>query len=188
LPAVLSLRCRHDQTQLPGPVTLPSGPDSFFREERRVRSPNGRFEAVIGPEPPPAVTIWEVGGTCLFSGRDMPEFRFAFHFYPQHFLWSPDSKLVAIAAGFDRHIRTYVISVESGGCVHIPLPWLAEGYYHPWILPDEWITKNILRLAISGPHGRDDTVAYYRGEAKLHLTPKPPGCELLSQRIEELGQ
>ena len=161
--------------------------DEHFGDRRWVASPDSRHLLTFtgdNPSLPDAFTIQDAYGKTLFSSRDCPELHDVLNYEPAHVLWRPDGQAVALAAGYSKHLRTYIFTRTETAFVSVAVPWLADRFDNPWILPAEWLKGGILRVTISGPHAGKAFDDGYHGEAKLKLTLKPPKCEKVFERIK----
>jgi hypothetical protein len=133
---------------------------------------------------PEDFTIQDKNGNTLCSSRECTAIREDTGFQPDHVVWRPDSKAVAVCGGLGTDLETYVFVRSNKTFVGIPIPVLDEHYDNPYMIPLKWLSGNRLIIDISGPHA-GHVGLYYRGRTTVRITDFPIGYEILYEDIKE---
>ena len=156
-------------------------------EDPRTGSPDAQFRigvAAVGNTNMRRLEIRTASGKVLHSsppsldGTDIPDFS------PEHLRWSPDSKIPAIAAGYSKHIRTYLFVWDGSRSHHVSAPPLAADYDNPWIVPTGRPAGHRLSLKITGPHAGKATGGGYSGTATIMLDPASKKAKPINEHVE----
>ena len=123
-------------------------------------------------------TIVNTAGDVLFDSKTCPALGNCVGFMPEHLLWSPDSKTVAIEGGHSKLSTTYLFSLRGREFIQVPVPDVIEGFDNPRIVPLKWIKGRRLILGITGPHAGKATGYGYRGRTTLYVPVESSTCEV----------
>ncbi len=156
-------------------------------EDVRTGSPDGRFRvavAAVGDTKTRRLEIRTPSGKLLYSSPPRLYGTHILEFYPRHLRWSPDSKILAIAAGYPKHFRTYLFLWDGSRFLPVAPPPLAADYDNPWIVPTGWNSGHRLSLKITGPHVGKATEGGYTGTATIAVDAASKEAKTLNERIE----
>ena len=164
---------------------------SESRDDSCTASPNGQFRACVVKVAETNTRRLELrskDGKSLYSSPSQIDGEDVFDFYPQHLLWSPDSKVLAIGGGHWRKIQTYLFAWDGVGFNQISLPALSANsdYDNAWVLPAEWKSDDRLILSISGPHAGKAGAKGYSGKAYIGVDPIRKSATKINERIIRL--
>jgi hypothetical protein len=148
-----------------------------------IPSPDGQFAVTFSDRQ--SFAIHDTRGAMVVSSRNLPRFRDVAEFRPEHFLWSPDSQILAIAGGGGHDLETFVLVRRRNSFLPITVPNLTDRYDNPFVTPVKWLKGRRLVLNISGPHAGKANGYSYRGRATIHISMTPPACEVLYKQISE---
>ncbi|MES2568478.1 MAG: hypothetical protein V4710_00300 [Verrucomicrobiota bacterium] len=154
---------------------------------RWVASPDHRYLLTFISEDeahPQVFTIQDAHGKTLLTSLDYPELHGVFTYATDRVLWSPDSQVVAVAAGSPHFMVTYIFARSGDTFVLVPAPGLAKDFANYFILPVKWLKNRTLHVEISGPYGGKADKREYRGEARLKVTLNPLKCEKRFEHIQ----
>lgn len=159
-------------------------------EAVRAASPDGQFRvlvAKVGGTNTRRLEIKGKDGKILFSSPPKIDGTDIHEFYPEHLRWSPDSRVLAISAGFSKLLRTYLFAWDGKGFQQIPMPEIAEGEDNPWIYPTAWKADHTLHLKISGPHAGKAGDSGYEGTAVVQVELQKKVAKKLSEEVKRYG-
>jgi hypothetical protein len=120
----------------------------------RTGSPNEQFRVHIVKVGDPNTRKLELrtpDGKLLYASTPQIDGTEVLDYLPEHLRWSPDSKVLAIAGGYSRNLKTYLFAWDGTTFQQISLPTLAAGYDNPWIVPTEWKPDYRFSLKVTGP-------------------------------------
>ncbi|MDB6069099.1 MAG: hypothetical protein JWL81_270 [Verrucomicrobiales bacterium] len=153
----------------------------------RKDSPDGAFKVSlikVGETNTRRLEIADKNGKAVFTSGLQIDGTDVLDFYADHLLWSPDSKILAISAGYPKLFRTYLFAWDGKGFQHITMPNIAAGEDNPWIYPTEWSENHILQLKISGPHAGQALVSGYDGTAVVQVDLQAKTSRRISEKVE----
>lgn len=156
----------------------------------QTASPDGAFHVSVvkvGDTNTRRLVIKGKDGKILFSSPPQIEVTDILDFYPEHLRWSPDSRILAISAGYPKLFRTYLFAWNSREFRQIAMPEIAAGEDNPWIYPTEWRDSHTLHLKISGPHAGKARNCGYVGSAVVRIDLQTNTAKLLSEEMKRCG-
>ena len=156
-------------------------------EDVRTGSPDGQFRvgvAAVGDTNTRRLEIRTPSGKLLYSSPSSLNGTDILDFYPEHLRWSPDSKILAIAAGYPKHFRTYLFVWDGSRFQHVTAPPLAADHDNPWIVPTSWEAGHKLTLKITGPHAGKATEGGYSGTATITVDAANKKAKTLNEHVE----
>ncbi|MDP1587861.1 MAG: hypothetical protein Q8M07_08975 [Prosthecobacter sp.] len=142
------------------------------QETAETASPDKRFHIHFhGSNPilPESFTIEDAKGTTLLDSKACPELVKIGTFFPEHVLWSPDSRTVAIVGGHSKLAETYLFTLRGNAFICVRVPNVTDGHDNPAVFPVKWLSGRRLILSITGPHAGKTRGYYYEGKATLHV-------------------
>lgn len=159
-------------------------------EEVRKASPDGAFQANIvnvGNTNTRRLEISDKGGKTLFTSPPRIDGTDIIDFYSDHLRWSPDSRILAISAGYPKLFRTCLFAWDGKSFQQIKMPEIAAGEDNPWIYPTEWRGNHTLHLKISGPHSGKARDSGYEGTAVVQVDLQAMTSKKLSEEVKPYG-
>jgi hypothetical protein len=156
----------------------------------RTASPDGEFQVIVakvGDTNTRRLEIRGKDGKILFSSPPNIDGTDLLEFYPEHLRWSPDSRLLAISAGYSKLFRTYLFAWDGKGFQQIPMPEIATEEDNPWIYPTDWKANHTLHLKISGPHAGKAGDSGYEGTAVVQVELQKKEAKKLSEEVKRYG-
>ncbi|WP_009959438.1 hypothetical protein [Verrucomicrobium spinosum] len=159
-------------------------------EAARTASPDGEFRVTVAKVANTNTKRLEIRGKeekILFSSPPRIDGTDILEFYPEHLRWSPDSRILAISAGYSKLFRTCLFAWDGKGFQQIPMPEIAAGEDNPWIYPVAWKAGHILHLKISGPHAGKAGDNGYEGTAVVQVELQKKTVKKLSEEVKRYG-
>lgn len=159
-------------------------------EDVRTASPDGAFQVIIARVGGTNTTRLEIKGKegrPLFTSPPQIDGTDILDFYPDHLRWSPDSKILAISAGYSKLFRTYLFAWDGTKFQSIAMPKIASGEDNPWIYPVEWKENHTLHLTISGPHAGKAHDRGYKGTAVVQVDLQTKTSKKISEKVTQDG-
>jgi hypothetical protein len=152
-----------------------------------VTSPNGQFQAHIikvGETHTSRVEIRSKDGNLVYTSPPQIDGTDVIEFYPQHLRWNAESKILAAAGGYPKHIRTYLFTWDGSRFEAIKMPALAAGYDNPSIIPAAWTSPRQLSLKISGPYAGKTQSHHYSGTAEIQIDVSRKAARTIQETIK----
>ena len=156
----------------------------------KTASPDGVFQVrvvPVGETNTMRLEITDKDGKPLFlsppqiDGSDIAEF------YAEHLRWSPDSKILAISAGYPMFFRTFLFAWDGKTFQQIAMPEIAAGEDNPRIYPVEWKGNRTLHLKFSGPYAGKASGDGYKGTAVVQVDLKEKTSKKISEKLKRHG-
>lgn len=159
-------------------------------EDVRTASPDGAFRVTVTEvEGSNTKQLKIIGkdGKILFTAPPVIDGMDILEFYDEHLRWSPDSRVLAISAGYGKLFRTCLFAWDGKSFQPISMPEIASGYDNFWIYPVEWKTGHTLHLKISGPHAGKASDSGYEGTAVVKVDVHTKMAKKLLEEVREYG-
>ncbi len=159
-------------------------------EDVRTASPDGVFQVrvvKVGDTNTRRLEITDKAGKPYFTSPPQIDGTDILDFYDDHLRWSPDSRILAISAGYPKLFRTYLFAWDGKTFQQIPMPGIATGEDNPWIYPTEWRGNHTLHLKISGPHAGKARDRGYEGTAVVQVDLQAKTSKKLSEEVKPYG-
>lgn len=159
-------------------------------EDVRTSSPDGAFQVRVVKVPDTntrRLEITQKDGKTMYSSPPQIDGTDILDFYDDHLRWSPDSRILAISAGYSKMFCTYLFAWDGKSFHQIAMPEIAEGEDNPWIYPTEWRDNHTLHLKISGPHAGKARDSGYEGTSVVHVDPVAMTSKKLSEEVKRYG-
>jgi hypothetical protein len=156
-------------------------------EDVRMASPDGAFRVDIVRVAKTNTSRLEISGKDgkrLFVSPPQIDGIDIMDFYSDLLRWSPDSRILAIAAGNPKLQRTYLFAWDGKTFQQIAMPEIASGYDNAWIYPTEWKENHTLHLKISGPHAGKAVGDGYEGVAVVQVDLHAKTTKKLSEKVK----
>lgn len=156
-------------------------------ENVRMASPDGAFQVDIvkvGKTNTSRLEISGKDGKRLFASPPQIDGTDINDFHSDLLRWSPDSRILAIAAGYSKLQRTYLFLWDGKNFQQVAMPEIASGYDNPWIYPTEWKENHTLHLKVSGPHAGKAVGDGYEGVAVVQVDLQAKTTKKLLEKIE----
>jgi hypothetical protein len=150
---------------------------------RSIASPNKAHSVVFSNER--TFTIQDANGAVALSSADIPKIRDLAEIRREHVLWSPDSRMVAIAGGGGHDLATFVFVLRDKAFVHVPVPSVTGDRDNPYVTPLKWLNDQTLTLNISGPHAGKADAYHYKGTTTIRISGSPPVSKVLGRKISD---
>ena len=154
-------------------------------EDVRTASPDGMFQVRIvkvADTNTRRLEITQKDGKTLYASPPQIDGADILDFYDDHLRWSPDSRILAISAGYSKLFRTYLFAWDGKSFHPIAMPEIAAGEDNPWIYPTEWRDNHTLHLKISGPHAGKARENGYEGTAVVQVDLQAMTSKKLSEK------
>lgn len=151
-------------------------------EKPQTGSPNGAFkvEVVQSDRHTQRMEIRDARGKLLFTS---PANLGVIEFYPDHLRWSPDSKVLAVSAGYSKLYLTYLFAWNGETFESIPMPEIAEHHDNIGLTPLKWTDARTLKLGFSGPHAGKAKGYGYHGTASVEVDLAKKTAKKLNEQI-----
>jgi hypothetical protein len=159
-------------------------------ENVRTASPDGAFRVSIAKVGDTNTTRLEIkgkDGKLLFTSPPQIDATAILDFYPDQLRWSPDSKILAIAAGSSKLFQTYLFAWDGTKFQFIAMPKIASGEDNPWIYPVEWRGNHTLHLTFTGPHAGKTDDNGYKGTAVVQVDLQTKTSKKISEKVKRYG-
>jgi hypothetical protein len=156
-------------------------------EDVRTASPDGVFQVrvvKVADTNTRRLEITHKDGKTLYSSPPQIDGTDIVDFYDDHLRWSPDSRILAISAGYSRLFRTYLFAWDGKAFHQVAMPEIAAGEDNPWIYPTEWRDNHTLHLKISGPHAGKARENGYEGTAVVQVDLQAMTSKKLSEEVK----
>lgn len=156
-------------------------------EDVRTASPNGAFQVrvvKVADTNTRRLEITQKDGKTLYSSPRQIDGTDILDFYDDHLRWSPDSRILAISAGYSKLFRTYLFAWDGKSFHQIAMPEIAAGQDNPWVYPTEWRGNHTLHLKISGPHAGKARDNGYEGTAVVQVDLHAMTSKKLSEEVK----
>jgi hypothetical protein len=156
-------------------------------EDVRTASPNGAFQVrvvKVADTNARRLEITQEDGRTLYSSPPQIDGTDILDFYDDHLRWSPDSRILAISAGYSKLFRTYLFAWDGKTFQQIAMPEIAAGEDNPWIYPAKWRGNHTLHLKISGPHAGQARDNGYEGTAVVRVDLHAMTSKKLSEEVK----
>lgn len=158
-----------------------------IQEDVRTASPDGVFQVrvvKVGKTNTRRLEITNKDGKTLFTSSPQIDGNYIIDFYSDHLRWSPDSRILAISAGYSKLFRTYLFAWDGKTFQQIVMPEIAAGEDNPWIYPTKWKNSHTLNLKISGPHAGKAHDRGYEGTAVVQVDLQAKKSKKLSEKVK----
>ena len=159
-------------------------------EKGRTASPDGMFQVrvmKVGETNTRRLEITGKDGKPLFTSPPRIDGNDILDFYSDHLQWSPDSRILAISAGYPKAFRTCLFAWDGKTFQQIAMPDIAAEQDNPWIYPMEWRENHTLHLKISGPHAGKASDSGYEGTAVVQVDLEAKTSKKLSEKVKPYG-
>lgn len=156
-------------------------------EDVRTASPDGVFQVrvvKVADTNTRRLVITQKDGKTVYSSPPQIDGTDILDFYDDHLRWSPDSRILAISAGYSKLFRTYLFAWDGKAFYRIAMPDIAAGEDNPWIYPTEWRDSHTLHLKISGPHAGKARDGGYEGTAVVQIDLQAMTSKKLSEDLK----
>lgn len=160
-------------------------------EDVRTASPDGVFQVRVVKKADTNMRRLEIirkDGNTLYISPPQIDGTDILDFYEDDLRWSPDSRILAISAGYPKLIRTYLFAWDGKSFHQIVMPEIAAGEDNPWIYPAEWRDNHTLHLNISGPHAGKASDNGYEGTALVQVDLQTMTSKKLSENVSPMDQ
>ncbi len=157
----------------------------------RTTSPDGVFQVRVvkmADANRRRLEIIRKDGNTLYISPPQIDGTDILDFYEDRLRWSPDSRILAISAGYPKLFRTCLFAWDGKSFHQIAMPEIAEGEDNPWIYPTEWRDNHILHLQISGPHAGRASDNGYEGTAVVQVDLQTMTSKKLSEKVSPVDQ
>jgi hypothetical protein len=158
-------------------------------EDVRTASPDGVFQVrvvKVADTNTRRLEITQKDGRTLYGSPPQIDGTDILDFYDDHLRWSPDSRILAISAGYSRLFRTYLFAWDGNAFHQVAMPEIATEEDNPWIYPTEWRDNHTLHLKISGPHAGKARENGYEGTAVVQVDLQAMTSKKLSEEFKRL--
>jgi hypothetical protein len=159
-------------------------------EDVRTASPDGVYQVrvvKVADTNTRRLEITQKNGKTLYTSPPQIDGTDILDFYDDHLRWSPDSRMLAISAGYSRLFRTYLFAWDGKTFQQIAMPEIAAGEDNPWIYPTEWRGNHTLHLKISGPHAGKARDSGYEGTAVVQVNLQAKTSKKISEEVKLYG-
>ena len=156
-------------------------------EDVRTASPDGAFQVrvvKVADTNTRRLEINQKDGKTVYRSAPQIDGTDILDFYDDHLRWSPDSRILAISAGYSKLFRTYLFAWDGKSFQRIAMPEIAAGEDNPWIYPTEWRDNHTLHLKITGPHAGKARDSGYEGTAVVQVDLQAKTSKKLSEDVK----
>jgi len=156
-------------------------------DDVRTASPSGAFQVrvvKVADTNTRRLEITQKDGKTLYSSPRQIDGTDILDFYDDHLRWSPDSRILAISAGYSKLFRTCLFAWDGKSFHQITMPEIAAGQDNPWVYPTEWRGNHTLHLKISGPHAGKARDNGYEGTAVVQVDLHAMTSKKLSEEVK----